>query len=113
MSSASEPSMSLAEEQVIKVLLAEDDPTQRLLLERLIQNAGYIVRSTSDGADALNLILEGQYDILVTDLEMPGLDGQSLCQRIREASLTQYVYILMLTARTTDEDLAAGLGAGA
>lgn len=101
------------ETESLKVLLAEDDPTQRLVLAHLIRNAGYQVETVPDGDSALARILEETFDILVTDLDMPGLDGSCLCQRIREASLANYLYILMLTAHTGDADVAAGLEAGA
>ena len=97
----------------MRVLVAEDDPTQRLVLERLLRRAGYNVELASDGTIALARILEGTFDILVTDLDMPGIDGTTLCQRIRDASLTNYLFILMLTSHTQDADAAAGLEAGA
>lgn len=101
------------ETEPVKVLLAEDDPTQCLVLAHLVRNAGYIVETVSDGESALARILEETFDILITDLDMPGLDGSCLCRRIREASLANYLYILMLTAHTGDKDVAAGLEAGA
>lgn len=102
-----------AEAEPVKVLLAEDDPTQRLVLAHLVRNAGYVVETVSDGESALARILEETFDILITDLDMPGMDGSRLCQRIRAASLANYLYILMLTAHTGDRDVAAGLEAGA
>ena len=101
------------ESEPVKVLLAEDDPTQRLVVAHLVRNAGYVVEAVPDGESALARILEETFDILITDLDMPGLDGSCLCQRIREASLANYLYILMLTAHTGDVDVAAGLEAGA
>jgi two-component system cell cycle response regulator len=101
------------ETEPVKVLLAEDDPTQRLVLAHLVRNAGYVVETVPDGESALARILQETFDILITDLDMPGLDGSCLCQRIREASLANYLYILMLTAHTGDVDVAAGLEAGA
>lgn len=101
------------ETEPVKVLLAEDDPTQRLVLAHLVRNAGYVVETVPDGESALARILDETFDILITDLDMPGLDGSCLCQRIRAASLANYLYILMLTAHTGDVDVAAGLEAGA
>ena len=101
------------EAEPVKVLLAEDDPTQRLVVAHLVRNAGYVVETVSDGESALARILAETFDILITDLDMPGLDGSCLCQRIRAASLTNYLYILMLTAHTGGVDVAAGLEAGA
>ena len=95
------------EKEPLKVLLAEDNPTQRLVPAHLVRKAGYVVETVSDGNSALARILEETFDILVTDLDMPGLDGSGLCRRIREASLANYLYILMLTAHTGDADVAA------
>jgi CheY-like chemotaxis protein len=95
------------ESEPVKILLAEDDPTQRLVVAHLVRSAGYVVETVPDGESALRRILEETFDILITDLDMPGLDGSCLCQRIREASLTHYLYILMLTAHTGDVDVAA------
>ena len=108
-----DPEEVRGETEPVKVLLAEDDPTQRLVLAHLVRNAGYVVETVPDGASALARILQETFDILITDLDMPGLDGSCLCQRIREASLANYLYILMLTAHTGDVDVAAGLEAGA
>ena len=58
-------------------------------------------------------ILEGQYQILLTDWDMPGMDGPTLCKRVREANLSTYVYILLLTGHLTTDDVVVGLGAGA
>jgi two-component system cell cycle response regulator len=101
------------ETEPLKVLLAEDDPTQRLVVAHLVRNAGYVVETVPDGDSALARILEETFDILITDLDMPGLDGSCLCRRIREASLANYLYILMLTSHTGDADVASGLEAGA
>jgi len=108
-----DPEEVRTETEPVKVLLAEDDPTQRLVLAHLVRNAGYVVETVPDGESALARILQETFDILITDLDMPGLDGSCLCQRIREASLANYLYILMLTAHTGDVDVAAGLEAGA
>jgi len=107
------PSLPLEQTGPIRVLIAEDDSTQRMLFERMVHEAGYDVQSTDNGADALALVLEGQFDILVTDLEMPGINGRDLCQQIRRATPSPYLYILMLTALVQEDDVAAALTAGA
>jgi diguanylate cyclase (GGDEF)-like protein len=103
----------LVEPGSLKVLLAEDDSTQRLVLERQLSRAGYVVEPVADGESALARVLEGTFHILITDWDMPGMDGATLCQRIRGERLANYLYILMLTAHAEDADLAAGLEAGA
>lgn len=97
----------------IKVLLAEDDSTQRLALQRLVRCERYQTLATSDGGEALKHILADHFDILLTDLDMPGLNGEELCRKIREANLPHYVYIVILSANVEDQNVAAGLSAGA
>jgi diguanylate cyclase (GGDEF)-like protein len=96
-----------------RLLLVEDEPTQRLMLERQLTRAGYIVDTAEDGDAALSKILEGGYQILITDWDMPGMDGPTLCRRVREADLKTYVYILLLTGHLNTDDVVAGLSAGA
>lgn len=96
-----------------RILLAEDDPVARMLLTRQLKMAGYEVESVTDGAAALQKFNQRIYPLLVTDWEMPGLDGVSLCREIRAMQLDGYVYILLLTARDSKEHIIAGLEAGA
>ena len=102
-----------ASEVRFRLLLVEDEPTQRMMLERQLTRAGYVVETAENGEEALNKILQGQFQILLTDWDMPGMDGPTLCKRVREAELSTYVYILLLTGHLTTDDVVAGLGAGA
>jgi two-component system, cell cycle response regulator len=102
-----------APEKRFRLLLVEDEPTQRMMLERQLTRAGYAVDTAENGAEALEKILEGQYQILLTDWDMPGMDGPTLCKRVREAKLSTYLYILLLTGHLTTDDVVVGLGAGA
>ena len=75
--------------------------------------AGYAVAAVDNGQDALTEILSGKYSLVVTDRNMPGLDGLQLCRAVRAAQLPVYVYILMLTGFDSTNDAIAGLKAGA
>jgi two-component system cell cycle response regulator len=97
----------------LHVLLAEDEPIQCLFVSRLLRRAGYIVDVVNDGEKALDEIAKGTYQMLVTDWDMPRLDGPTLCQRVRKLSLPSYLYILILTGHTTTQSVVAGLDAGA
>jgi len=97
----------------LRVLIAEDDPTQRLLLAATLEAAGYLVDVSTNGSDALEQLQSGAHAILVTDWEMPGLDGPTLCKEIRCSNLPHYVYILMLTSHEHTSDLIEGLDSGA
>jgi len=99
--------------ETLKLLLAEDESFQRKLLEGVLRRAGYEVESVASGEQALARALEGRFHILITDWDMPGIDGAALCRRLREATLSGYLYILMLTGHTAVADTVAGLEAGA
>lgn len=96
-----------------RLLLVEDEPTQRMLVERQLRKAGYAVETAADGDEALQKILGGQFQLLLTDWDMPGMDGRTLCRKVREANLPTYIYILLLTSHGSTADVVAGLDAGA
>jgi diguanylate cyclase (GGDEF)-like protein len=95
------------------ILLAEDDPVTRMLMTRFLKKAGYEVSAVNDGNQALEHMTRRYYPILVTDWEMPGMDGIDLCKAMRNLQLDGYVYALLLTARNAKEHIIAGLEAGA
>ena len=96
-----------------RLLLAEDSPMERELLESFLQQGGYVVDCAADGLEALEKITRDPFHILLTDWEMPGLDGASLCRRVREAELPGYVYILLLTGHGSSDLVVDALGSGA
>jgi two-component system, cell cycle response regulator len=104
---------SLTAESSPAILLAEDDPVTRMLMTRFLKKAGYEVDAVADGAEALDKMTKRYYPILVTDWEMPGMDGVALCKAVRNMQLDGYVYALLLTARDAKEHIIAGLEAGA
>jgi two-component system cell cycle response regulator len=95
------------------VLLVDDDPAMCRLLERLLKLAGYHVRTARDGSQALRMLHESCPDFVVTDWEMPGIDGIQLCETIRGLPLPQYIYILLMTACDRPRDMVRGIAAGA
>jgi diguanylate cyclase (GGDEF)-like protein len=95
------------------ILLAEDDPVTRMLMTRFLKKAGYEVDAVSNGSEALDKMTRRYYPMLVTDWEMPEMDGVTLCKAIRSLQLDGYVYALLLTARDSKENIIAGLEAGA
>jgi diguanylate cyclase (GGDEF)-like protein len=95
------------------ILLAEDDPVTRMLMTRFLKKAGYEVDAVADGTEALEHMTQRYYPFLVTDWEMPEMDGIELCKAVRNLQLDGYVYALLLTARNAKEHIIAGLEAGA
>src|ERR1700733_10864824 len=103
----------ITDDAPIAILLAEDDPVTRMLMTRFLKKAGYEVDAVGHGTEALERMSRRYYPILVTDWEMPEMDGVALCKAMRNLSLDGYVYALLLTARNAKEHIIAGLEAGA
>jgi two-component system alkaline phosphatase synthesis response regulator PhoP len=93
-----------------RVLVVDDDAKTVELVKLYLNRDGYRVMTAYDGTEALRLAREGHPDLIVLDLMLPGIDGLEVCRVLRDES---DVPIIMLTARTTDEDKLIGLGLGA
>ncbi|MFD6881614.1 MULTISPECIES: response regulator [unclassified Rhodococcus (in: high G+C Gram-positive bacteria)] len=93
------------------VLLAEDDDAIAAPLSRALGREGYDVTVEHSGPVALERALSGDYDLLILDLGLPGMDGLEVCRQIR-ADRSELA-VLMLTARTDEVDFVVGLDAGA
>lgn len=98
----------------MRILIAEDALVSRRLLQQCLQQWGYEVVAASDGARAWQLFCEGDFPIVISDWMMPEMDGPDLIRRIRASSdANYYVYTILLTAKTGQEDVVAGMEAGA
>ncbi|MFC2056881.1 response regulator transcription factor [Chloroflexota bacterium] len=93
-----------------RVLVVDDDAKTVELVKLYLNRDGYRVLTAYDGAEALRLAREGHPDLIVLDLMLPGMDGLEVCRTLRDES---DIPIIMLTARTTDDDKLTGLGSGA
>ncbi len=97
----------------MRLLLVEDEPTQLLMTQRMLRRGGFEVETASDGAAALEKLATGRFQLLVTDWEMPGMDGPTLCRKVRATRLPGYLYILVLTGQISTRSVVIGLEAGA
>src|SRR5262245_11455538 len=97
----------------MNVLIAEDDPVSRLLLQGHLQKWGHEVTAATTGGEAWRLFQEGAYPLVVSDWMMPEIDGPELVRRIRGCSRPGYVYVILLTARAQKADVVQGMEAGA
>ncbi len=95
------------------ILIAEDDPVSRKLLEKVLIKAGNKVVSVENGQKALELFNDKFFPIVLTDWMMPEMDGLELCRAIRKNTYPGYVFIILLTAKDSKDDIIRGLGAGA
>ena len=95
----------------IHILIIEDEAAIRNGLIDVFVYHGYDVDSAADGNSGLEKALSGRYDLILLDVMLPGINGFEICQRIREQDRDQA--IIMLTAKTTDQDIIEGLSLGA
>lgn len=96
-----------------RVLLVDDEPVQRMLVGRMLTRSGFEVVTAEDGEQAAQRLAQGDISILITDWEMPKLDGLSLCRAVRSMGLDHYVYAIVVTSRDAVEHVVMGLQAGA
>ena len=95
----------------MKLLVVEDEPKTGEYIRRGLTEAGFVVDRTDDGRDGLHLALDGDYDLIVLDVMLPGLDGWEMLKSLRAAG--RDLPILFLTARGQVEDRVRGLELGA
>ena len=102
--------VSTEQSQEITALVVEDDKSVSQLIRLYLAQAGYKVLAADDGLQGLKLALEESPDIVLLDLNLPGMDGIEVCRNIRTES---EVPIIMVTARVEEEDRLTGLDLGA
>jgi len=98
----------------VKILIAEDEPAFLQLLEELLVKWGYEVVLCSDGNEAWQTLnAEDAPRLAILDWRMPGMNGVEICRNVRRVLPEPYTYIILLTSQQRDEDLVAGMEAGA
>jgi two-component system chemotaxis sensor kinase CheA len=95
------------------VLVVDDALTIRELQRSILERAGYEVLTAADGGEALRVLAERPADLVLTDIEMPRMDGFALTEAIRDSSELAATPVLILTSRDAEEDRRRGLEAGA
>jgi two-component system cell cycle response regulator len=96
-----------------KVLIVDDDELVLERLRTLIAGEGYSVSTAASGEAALIALEREHANVVILDRNMPGLDGLAMCRRIRKDFDAGYVYLILLTVQDAEEDILAGLDAGA
>ena len=95
----------------IRILIVEDEAAIRAGLEDVFVFHGYEVESAAEGPEGLTKALNGNFDLILLDIMLPGMDGFEICNRVRAKDPEQP--IIMLTAKSSDEDIIQGLTLGA
>ena len=95
------------------IMVVDDDVVSRALIERYLKKAGFEVTSAGNGKEAISLLDQQFYPIVLTDWMMPEMDGPELCRNIRDRKMDGYVFIILITARDSKTDIVSGLESGA
>jgi putative two-component system response regulator len=95
------------------VLVADDEPTILTLVSRLLQDDGFAVITADDGAAALTFVQHQCPDIVLLDVQMPHIDGIEVCRRLKNASATRLLPVVLITGLSHSEDRVRGIEAGA
>jgi sigma-B regulation protein RsbU (phosphoserine phosphatase) len=97
----------------MRILIAEDERITRSSLARQLTAWGHEVTAAEDGQQAWELLAAAEFDIIITDWEMPRLSGLDLVRRIQETPRGAYTYVILLTSRADKSDIVRGIEAGA
>ena len=95
------------------MLVVEDSITSRILLKNILESAGYITETAVDGVDALTVLRSKKIDLVVSDIEMPRMDGFDLTSQIRVDKKMKDLPVVLVTSRSTQEDKEKGAEVGA
>lgn len=97
----------------MRILIVDDDLMATEMLRHALKASGHEVETAGNGLEALEVLQKGACRLVISDWTMPEMDGLELCRRIRSADLGGYVYVILLTARDSQQDTVEGLSAGA
>ena len=96
-----------------KILAVDDSPSIRRLVSMTLQQAGHDVESAEDGAEALYKAKAGNYDVVITDVHMPVMDGITFTRELRKLNHCRFIPVLVLTTESASEMKMQGKNAGA
>jgi two-component system, chemotaxis family, sensor kinase CheA len=102
-----------AEAEAARILVVEDSITSRMLLKGILESAGYRVKTAVDGLEAFTILRTQEFDLVVSDVEMPRLNGFDLTARIRADKKLAELPVVLVTALESREDRERGVDVGA
>lgn len=95
------------------ILIVDDSASMRNMVSATLKSAGHVVKDAPDGQAALSIAQGGKFDVVITDLNMPLMDGISLIRNLRTLANYKYTPLLLLTTESADDKKAEGKRAGA
>lgn len=96
-----------------KLLIADDEPGIRSLVRMTLEHDSYEILEASDGDEAIRLAREQHPELILLDVQMPGLSGLEVCRMLKDDPSTADIIVVMLTARAQQSDLKSGAESGA
>jgi len=103
----------LTNKKSISILVTDDSITSRMLLKNILESGGYAVETAVDGLDALDKLQTGSFDILVSDVDMPRMNGFILTEKIRSNKKFSNIPVILVTALDSKQDREWGIDVGA
>lgn len=96
-----------------KLLIADDEPSLRLLVHATLESDDYQILEAKDGLEALEMAQREMPDLVILDVQMPGIDGFEVCRRLKSDEKTKGLTVVMLTSKSqaTDREMGATVGA--
>ena len=112
------PKVMLAQKQDVRtkakrILVVDDSITVREAERKILQKSGYIVETAVDGMDGWNAVRQGEYDLVVSDVDMPRMNGIEMVKQIRKDPQTKGIPVVIVSYKDREEDRVSGLEAGA
>jgi DNA-binding response OmpR family regulator len=99
--------------EIDQILIAEDSPTQAEQLKHILEKHNYRVLVAKDGKEAIGMVIEHHPSLVITDIEMPEMNGYELCKEIKSREKTMNIPVILLTSFTRSEDVMEGIACGA
>jgi len=95
------------------VLIIDDSPTIRTALTKQLEEMGAVVTQAVDGQDGFDTALTGKFDLIITDIEMPGMNGFEVCQKLKQSTITRSIPVIILSIKEDEEYIERGFRMGA
>lgn len=96
-----------------RILIADDSVSTRDIEQSILESHGYQVDTARDGVEAYEMAQERNYDLVITDIEMPRMDGFSLTEHLRQVETYKHIPIIIVSSLSRDEDKRRGMEVGA
>ena len=96
-----------------KLLIVDDLPENIKVLGNSLQRDEYLISFATSGAQAIDMAMRNELDLILLDIMMPGMDGYEVCERLKAEDRTRHIPIIFITARTDKRDIVRGFEAGA